>query len=175
MRLFIAINFGEETLEKLEACRDGLKDRSESGGFTLTENLHLTLVFIGECDEKQMRDVVSAMNGVRFEPFDLSIDRIGRFKRDSGEIWWAGVRKNNQLLELQRELTDRLIAAGFDLEKRNYSPHVTLGRKVITKAVPENIETFGERVFRMDLMKSERISGKLTYTAVHTKESGSSI
>jgi len=32
-----------------------------------------------------------------FEPFDITIDCAGRFKRDSGDIWWAGVRENKVL------------------------------------------------------------------------------
>jgi 2'-5' RNA ligase len=67
-------------------------------------------------------------------------------------------------------LTGKLIAAGFALEKRRYSPHVTLGREVKTGAMPESIEPFGETVTSIDLMKSERISGKLTYTAIYTKK-----
>jgi 2'-5' RNA ligase len=72
-----------------------------------------------------------------------------------------------KLIGLQRDLTDRLIAAGFSLDKRKYSPHITLGREVVTNAEPWRVEPFGKTVCKIDLMKSERKNGKLTYTVVH--------
>jgi 2'-5' RNA ligase len=168
MRLFIAINFNAATKSRLLALRDELRGCSTRGNFSLPENLHLTLAFLGECDAKQTAAVKAAMDAVRFEPFDLAIERVGRFKRDGGDVFWAGVREDKPLLDLQRDLTDTLIAAGFSLDRRRYSPHITLGREVLADWSPQRIEVFGEPVFRIDLMKSERMQGKLTYTAIHS-------
>ncbi len=55
------------------------------------------------------------------------------------------------------------------MDGRKYSPHITLGREVVTDAAPWQIEPFGETVTGIDLMKSERIGGKLTYTAIYSK------
>ena len=110
------------------------------------------------------------MAAVDFAPLEITIEHIGRFRRDGGGIWWAGVRETPALMALQRDLTERLLVAGFALERRRYSPHITLGREVITDAAPWKIEPFGETVSRVELVKSERIQGKLTYTAVFAKE-----
>ena len=109
------------------------------------------------------------MDAVNFAPLDVHIEHIGRFKRNGGDIWWAGLRGSKPLLDLQRGLTDKLINSGFALEKREYKPHITLGREIVTDAVPWQIEPFGETVSGIDLMKSERIAGKLTYTAIYGK------
>jgi hypothetical protein len=45
-----------------------------------------------------------------------------------------------------------------------------MGREVVMDTAPWQIEPFGETVSRIDLMKSERVNGKLTYTASYTKE-----
>lgn len=167
MRLFIAVNFNETTKTGLLTLRDGLRSHSERGNFSLTKNLHLTLAFLGECDAKQTDAIKAVMDIVSFQPFSLMIERLGRFKRDSGDIWWAGVQDSKDLTDLQSNLTDKLIAAGFDLDKRKYSPHITLGREVVTSVSPWRVEPFGETVSRIDLMKSERINGKLTYTTIY--------
>ena len=170
MRLFVAINLNKDTKKRLLALRDELSSRSERGSFTMAENLHLTLAFLGECDIKQAAAAKAAVDAVPIEPFDLVIERLGRFKgrgdRGAGgeDIWWAGVRENAALLDMQRELTVKLIAAGFSLDTRKYSPHITLGRRVVTDAVPRRIEPFGETVGKIDLMLSERVGGRLTYT-----------
>ena len=169
MRLFIAINFNSGTKAGLISLRDDLRACSKRGNFSVPENLHLTLVFLGECDVKQAAAVKTAMDAVVSGPFYISIEQIGRFRAGGGDIWWAGANGGKELLELQRDLTGMLTEAGFKLEKRKYSPHITLGREVVTDKSPRELEPFGETVSSIELMKSERISGKLTYTAIHQK------
>jgi len=168
MRLFIAINFNSETRLGLLALRDELRSRSERGNFVKPDNLHLTLAFLGECDAARTRAAKSVMDTISFTPFEISIERLGCFRRESGDVWWAGLSESGQLSALQGELTDKLIAAGFSLDRRRYSPHVTLGREVVTGAAPRQIEPFAETVRAIDLMKSERIDKKLVYTSIHS-------
>ena len=172
MRLFVAINFNETTKQGLLALRDEVCRDSSGGRFSFPENLHLTLAFLGECDGKQTTTIKSVLDAINFEPFDITIDCVGRFKRDGGDIWWAGVRENKLLSDLQRTLTAGLCSNGFTCDKRKYSPHITLGREIVTTANPRQIEPFGETVASIDLMKSERIGGKLTYTTIYTKDNG---
>ena len=169
MRLFIAINFNNSTKNKLLSLCDELRSHSERGRFSLPENLHLTLAFLSECNPKQTAAVKSAMDYINFKHFDITIESMGRFKRNGGDIWWAGIGENQALIELQRSLTDKLNSAGFSLEKRKYNPHITLAREVITDLQPQGIEPFGETVSSVELMKSERIGGKLTYTPIYQK------
>ena len=169
-RLFIAINFTADTKDRLNALCSELRSASSRGRFTRPENLHLTLAFLGECNAEQTASAKSAMDSTDFDPFDLVIDCIGRFKRGGGDIWWAGVRENKSLLELQRSLSSNISKNGLECEKHKYSPHITIGREVVTKVQPRQIEPFGETVSKTDLMKSERVSGKLTYTSIYRCE-----
>ena len=169
MRLFIAINFNKETRTRLLALRDELHLHSKCGRFSLPENLHLTLAFLGECDVKQRDAAVDVMDAIGFELFPVTIERVGRFRRDSGDVWWAGVGRSEPLSTLQHSLTNGLRNAGFDLDKRKYSPHITLGREVVTDATPWDIKPFAEQIDKIELMVSDRIGGRLTYTALHEK------
>ena len=169
MRLFIAINFNDATRAKLIVLRDELRNKADYGKFPASDNLHLTLVFLGESDAKQTADAKSAMDAVNFAPLIVTIDRIGLFKRHGGDIWWAGVSENKPLLNLYSDLTNKLATAGFKLEKQNFSPHVTLGREVTTNEPPREIEPFSETISSIELMKSEHIRGKLVYTAIHKR------
>ena len=172
MRLFIAINFNNDTRSRLLALRDEVRGKSERGNFSAPENLHLTLAFLGECDEKQAAAAKEAMNAVKFEPFNAAIVCVGRFKRDGGDIWWAGLREDKPLMSMQSELSDRLRTVGFILESRKYSPHITLGREVIMDTAPWKIEPFGEIVNAIDLMESKRVGGKLIYTSIYRRNTG---
>ena len=166
MRLFIAVNFSEDMIAGLVYLRDRLRSCSTGGGFTPPENMHLTLAFIGECDDNQANAVKAAMDNVTLKPIEVTVDRVGCFP---GGIWWAGVRPDNNLLEVQKELTRKLTDAGFRLDSRPYTPHITLGRQVVTDARPYEVEPFGEAAFSIELMKSEFIRGRVVYTPIYSK------
>jgi 2'-5' RNA ligase len=104
------------------------------------------------------------MDTVTFAPFTATVERLGTFSR--GTLWWAGLREDKPLMDLQREIEHKLALRGFGMDGRKFSPHITLGREVLTEAKPWNITPFCESVSAIDLMKSERISGKLTYTVI---------
>ena len=164
MRLFIAINFNDQTKNRLIALRDELRSHSVHGNFSHDENLHLTLVFIGECSPNKTDTIKAIIDTVTFAPFEITVDRLGTFSR--GKLWWAGLRKDKPLMDLQREIEHKLALCGFEMDGRDYHPHITLGREVVTDKKPWQVVPFGETITSIELMKSERINGKLTYTAI---------
>lgn len=169
MRLFIAINFSEEIKETLLDAIDELKEQSLGGNFTKEDNLHLTLCFIGETTRAD--EIKKVMSKIEHESFDLSIRGFGRFRRNGGDIFWTGVEKNESLNSLWRMLTNSLLSNGFDIDSREYRPHITMGRQVTTRKYPSiDVPKTTMSVTQIDLMKSERINGKLTYTSIYGKK-----
>ena len=168
MRLFIAINFPAEIKAAIAKIRDSLKDAAFCGNFILTENLHLTLVFLGECDASQTETVKSVLDEIVFSEFTLALDKAGYFKRDGGNTWWVGLKENNSLSCLQADLSNSLRQMGFVLDSRNYFPHVTIGCevKMRTGFVQPETQQVSFTVTGIELMKSERINGKLVYTSL---------
>ncbi|NMA68475.1 MAG: RNA 2',3'-cyclic phosphodiesterase, partial [Desulfitobacterium sp.] len=130
MRLFIAINFPEEILDKIENIKECIAQYAQEGRFVSRENLHLTLEFLGEIPEEKVPKIIEVMELIHTPPFTLSLTGTGTFKRKDGEIFWLGIVKNQTLLDLQRELHQYLVERDFELEDRQYRPHITLGRKV---------------------------------------------
>jgi len=169
MRLFFALNFSNNTKARLVSLQDELRLQSVGGNFTAPENLHLTLAFLGECSPKQLISAKIALNLMKIELMNIQIDCLGCFRRDAGDIWWAGVAENDALMKLQRELSNKLISVGFKLDNRKYNPHITLARDITVHSSLREIEPFDETILEVELMKSERMRGKMVYTAVHVK------
>jgi 2'-5' RNA ligase len=167
MRVFIAINFSTETRTRLIALREELRTKSQSGNFSRDENLHLTLAFIGEVSPKKLDKIKAIMDTVTFEPFEVAVDRLGTFSR--GTLWWAGLREDKPLMWLQHEIEHKLALCGFEMGGRDYHPHITLGREVVTDSKPWQIDPFGEMISAIDLMRTERIGGKLAYTSIYRR------
>lgn len=179
MRLFLAINFEESIKNELMNTITKMKKHTKQGKFTFRENLHLTLVFIGETTK--VSAIRQAMDALNANSFTLSVRGIGKFRRDGGDIYWFGIDKNQQLVELQKQLSRQLSNMGFMLESREYKPHLTLGREIILDEDFDELEfsktivPISMNVLKISLMKSERINGKLTYTEIYTKQLGDTL
>lgn len=74
MRLFIALRFDEDTVDKLLRLQEEMRDGGIEGRFAPRENIHLTLLFIGEY--KNPYDVLDLMEEIRFKPFHMRIEKL---------------------------------------------------------------------------------------------------
>ncbi len=169
MRLFIAINFSDEVKNALKKSIVELKKQAASGNFTEVENLHATLVFIGETNRVSV--IKEAIDSAAPESFMLRVGGMGRFARSGGDIYWVGIERNPTLAELANKLSSALRSAGFNIDNREYKPHITIGREVMADRIVEfDAPTVSMTVNRISLMKSERINGRLTYTEIYGRQ-----
>lgn len=174
MRLFIAVNFSDEVKKTLYKNIEELKKYSMQGSFSHLENLHLTLVFIGETNdvEKIKMAMEKTVTEINARAFLLPLMGIGTFKCKEGDIYYIDIDKSIELMELNKSLRKE-IKKIFPIEEEEFKAHLTLGRRIKVKEdfsfnrlnnsliCPEII------VNRISLMKSERINGKLTYTELY--------
>ena len=174
MRLFIAITFTDEMKENLNGVMQELKNHVVKGTFTYKENLHLTLVFIGETKELDIikQGMKLAIVKTKAKAFDLSFEGLSKFKLREGDTYWVGVKQNTNLANLTRALVIELKSYGFYIEDREFKPHLTIGRRIVVldgfdiSEFEASIPPMVLKVDSISLLKSERIEGKLVYTEV---------
>lgn len=131
MRLFIAIELPEAARQHLAAVQQALKPHHEKASFTKPENLHLTLKFLGEVDDKRAAALRESLSKVRSSsPIVLAADRVECFPSRGGvRIIAAGMSGQVAALGAVHEaIEQRCKFLGFDREARKYQPHVTLAR-----------------------------------------------
>ncbi len=169
MRLFIALHFSAPFKAALCRGMDALRQQGR-GNFTREENLHLTLAFLGECESA--KPAIRALKQVQAPTFSLTLDRLGRF----GDLYWAGVRREGKLMDLQKQVSQALAEAGFSLEERKFKPHLTLCRQFLPystvdiEAVRQAMGNPQCRIEKISLMQSSRIGGKLVYTELFSQQ-----
>ena len=165
MRLFVAINFDEQTKRSIQKVQNSIKSQA-SGNFTLPENFHLTLVFVGEVDMKRLSALKDAISRLKIPRLNLVFERTGSFKRNDGDICWIGLRENEVLSQLQSRLYDSIEKAGFKLQNNSFKPHITLARRVKPHLHIDRLleSPFTAATDSISLMLSEHINGKLVYT-----------
>ncbi|HOV68763.1 MAG TPA: RNA 2',3'-cyclic phosphodiesterase [Clostridia bacterium] len=172
MRLFVVIKLSNEL--KVICC-DAISEIQGiciKGSFTRAENLHLTVVFVGEVPNPA--PVISAVGQISAGKITLETEELGIFSRSGGDICWLGVKRTNQLDLLYNEATGLLKTEGLRIENRNYKPHITLGRGVVlpegfdikTVKLPKGIMISD----RLSVFESKRVDGILRYTEIFYKQ-----
>jgi len=131
-RLFFALWPDPETAAALAGL--ALRLAQDSGGRPVpVGKIHLTLAFLGEVAPERMPAALEAAT-LRARGFEGVLDQVGSFRRAG--VAWAGMADPPRgLIGLERKLASRLREAGFALEEREFTPHVTLARRT-GRAVP---------------------------------------
>jgi len=118
MRTFIAIEIPEKIKKEIVKIQKQLPEFK--GKLTESENLHLTLKFLGEVDEKTLSEIKKKLKQIKTKKFEAKINSLGMF---SDRIVWLNMRNCN---ELQKEVDEKL-SEFFEKEKR-FMGHLTIAR-----------------------------------------------
>ena len=90
------------------------------------ENVHLTLVFLGEVKEETYARILDEFRLLPAPSLEMRLRTFGTFP--NAGVFFAEVDPLNALLELQMQVVHAMERCGFSPEQRPYHPHITLGR-----------------------------------------------
>ena len=132
IRTFVAVDLGKAIRDRAVALQHALARTGTEVKWVEPENLHLTLLFLGEVEDREIPQVcriISEETG-KHAPFPLSVESVGCFPNPRRpRIVWVGVGEGTQpLCTLHDKLEVPLQDLGYRREERRYTPHVTLGR-----------------------------------------------
>jgi RNA 2',3'-cyclic 3'-phosphodiesterase len=126
VRLFFALWPDEGVRARLAAWGRALHVAC-GGRPTRTENLHLTLAFLGAVEDERVAELTRAAGEVAARAGVLVLDQPGYWKRN--RIAWAGASAvPPELEETVRELRGALARARVDFDPKPFATHVTLLR-----------------------------------------------
>ncbi len=130
-RTFIAIDIPAS--KEIEECLNILSTRlaGEKIKWISYNNLHLTLKFLGDTEDKSISGIKSKLSEItkNIAAFPITIRNAGVFKnmRDP-RIIWLGIEAGQELTELKNLIETEITLFGFPPEKRKFSPHLSVGR-----------------------------------------------
>jgi len=128
MRVFIAVDLPDELRKELATLQRELEPLTDTARWVAPESIHITLKFIGEVPEKRIEDIDSALTGLTWKSFAITVHGVGFFPGNrSPRVFWAGMEAPT-MQDLAEELDSRMERLGFDKEKRAFRPHITLAR-----------------------------------------------
>ena len=179
IRTFLAVDLGEAAREALAGLLSALKKQAPTVKWIRPENLHWTLAFLGEVEEARIEDAHQAcLTATQTTPaFTLALGALGRFPaKGSPRVIWLGLSQGAEALSaLQARLSESLKEKDFQMEDREFLPHLTLGR------VPRDVrlqqdsallqttlpETGSQRVREVLVMRSDLSPAGAKYTKLH--------
>jgi 2'-5' RNA ligase len=176
MRTFLAINFKEEFKKKLyenfSICDENLK-------LVKKENLHLTLIFLGDSLNKDnISKMIDIMKNLEFKRFKLSLSTPGIFPNlEKPKVLWLGIDEGGkELNELYSFFYSYLIKENIKIEN-NFLPHITIARvknyiskEKIAEFINQDFPELETDIESIDLMESKLNKISPSYFKIYSRQ-----
>jgi RNA 2',3'-cyclic 3'-phosphodiesterase len=129
MRTFVALDLDPEIRERIRVFMTELRDNAPNVRWVSEDSLHVTLKFIGEKPDPDVKRIETALKSIRDPQFQLSFKGTGFFPTPrAARVFWIGIEAEEGLAQLAKSVEEHLIQVGIPKETRAFSPHLTLAR-----------------------------------------------
>jgi 2'-5' RNA ligase len=148
MRLFIELKTTPYEKELFEIV-EGYKKSIAGVKWVESENLHITLKFLGEADEEMLLKVKDMLGpfAEKLQKFDFSIGGISGFpyEKNARVLFFKVQDGFDKISKIMESLSSVLLRFGFE-EEKSYTPHITFARAKVT---PINLEKVQRSTFEI--------------------------
>jgi 2'-5' RNA ligase len=132
IRTFLAVDLAKPVRAAVVDLQEELARGGADLKWTEPENLHVTLIFLGEVEDREVPRVCRIAQDIAAArpSFRLAVEGVGCFPNTRRpRIVWVGLGAGAaELVELHDALEPPLFELGYRREERRYTPHITLGR-----------------------------------------------
>jgi 2'-5' RNA ligase len=143
MRLFVALDLPDAVRHALAEQIARLKPSSAHSRWVPSENMHVTLKFIGHIADEKLPGIRTVLAPIRSSiqlsgPVDLRYRGVGFFPNPGRpRVLWCGVESSSNLAELAGAIESALEPLEIARESRAFTPHLTLAR--LDSSDPRNL------------------------------------
>ena len=187
IRAFIAIELPDEITAFIHKIQEGLRSYGFKARWVRPENIHLTLKFLGDINNEDIKKAGDAIISAAGENASMSLGAkgIGFFPgvKRSRVIWTGIAGQTKELTDLQKTLDGKLDTVGFPKEKRPFKGHLTIARikrKIDARRLVDAMKEFGRFesktfiadevvLFKSELKPSGAVYSKLMSAALGAK------
>jgi 2'-5' RNA ligase len=131
-RIFIGINIPSEIKKELKKLQNEIAKKNLPLRLVDLSNLHITLNFLGLLTDREIVNVRHALELTvpNFPSFNAKLSDIRFFPSHARvNVVTVIIESNGKLEQLQKEIQKELAKFPFlKLEKREFKPHITIGR-----------------------------------------------
>jgi 2'-5' RNA ligase len=128
MRAFVAVEIqNNEVLDHIAKLQSDLKIKARP---VSKENMHFTLLFLGEIADEIAPKIMDTLKSITFSPIQIIFSGIGAFPNPRfPRVIWIGVDETaaQNLVKLAKQVEEKLAPLGFKSDKP-FKPHLTIFR-----------------------------------------------
>lgn len=128
MRVFVAVEVSnKDLLNSIRKFQTEIKIKAKPVGL---QNIHFTLLFLGEVTDIIVNEVQKAISSIEFSAFNVKLVGAGAFpKLRDPRVIWVGTDPDGaeNLRKLSKNVEDVLLPLGFRNDKP-FKPHLTVFR-----------------------------------------------
>jgi RNA 2',3'-cyclic 3'-phosphodiesterase len=157
MRAFLAFRIPQEVKTYLQTVirtmarhTDGVKWVNENGQ-------HMTLKFFGEIEEERAALFQEALSGLdeRYDPFSVMLGEVGAFPtRKRARVIIVTLKKGiDNIRMIFNDIEEKLSELEVEREGREFTPHITLGRRRVPAPLLEkDTVVIDQKTFMLDTL-----------------------
>lgn len=147
IRTFIAVDLPPSVLDALGQITNQLQSKlpDRPVRWVNYEKMHLTLKFLGDVSSENigMVERILQSEAAKRPVMEIGIGGIGAFpKTRHPRVIWIGIEAPSELFDLRRGIEDGVARLGYNYDKYDFTPHLTLGR-ISRKASATDVRAVG--------------------------------
>jgi len=183
VRAFVSVDIEEpELLKALENAQRRLEETEADLKSVERENIHFTMMFLGNIDERRLSQLKKIISNLAFETFIAELEGLGAFPNVMRpRTIWAGITRGaDQLGSIYGRLSPEISSMGIRLDDRGFNPHITLARVrsgrnrdlLIKELTAAKEEHFGDMIVKRIRLKGSTLTreGPIYVTFAESKE-----
>ena len=164
-RLFLALWPDDAIRQQLNRVLPDTGIQLLDGSPVRSDNLHMTLLFLGDVQNSDAQNLITSLDSVSFTPFTLSVNRWGHFHKPG--ILWLGVSDEPyELQQLYKQIKVIVIKHLNGVTSKSFKPHITLIRNAKTLPQVTDFEEIEWFVDSFALVESKLRSEGVEYTVL---------
>jgi RNA 2',3'-cyclic 3'-phosphodiesterase len=131
-RTFIAFDTPAKIKNDIEIIQSKLRSAGADVKWEHKDKFHATIKFLGDVENSRLDSIIDKIaNSIKqYPPTEIIYDGIGVFpNRNNPRVIWIGCTNSDGIIKkIKIALDKNLVNDGFEIEKRTFYPHITLGR-----------------------------------------------
>jgi len=153
MRLFIGVRVPDEIRNRMAEVGRKLESKVREARVVSSENLHVTLKFLGETKEEDVPRIAGILSASlkNNAPFKATVKAAGVFPDEKNiRVFWIGMDSQGELKRINTLIETELDKAGICKKEDRFREHITIARfKSIPKIsfLKELMEKYSEEIF----------------------------
>lgn len=131
IRSFIALSIPSGTADELGdlAAKLSYQDKSNAVRWVDQENYHITLAFLGEQEQDDLELLAEKLDeNLTQSEFRLSLTHPCPFPDNKPKLIATMAKRNDEIDAIYRQINSAIKSVNIAVEKRKFTPHITLGR-----------------------------------------------